>query len=183
MNEETDTPRSDRAALVATHHERGLIDVVDLEFAEKLERELTAAKDEATKHISLYHQTCMKLETALFGKESDTWSWVVERLKSEIADYRRENNDLKNKISEMAEMGLDQMDKERSLKRVLAECKANLVSPKQSAARYDALRKLTVREYTEISFRNLRGENFDKLVDELIENRQKSLTKHALQAL
>ena len=44
MNEETDTPRSDRAALVATHHERGLIDVVDLEFAEALELELNESK-------------------------------------------------------------------------------------------------------------------------------------------
>ena len=34
--------------------------------------------------------------------------------------------------------------------------------------RYEALRKLTPRKFSELHVRNLRGENFDEMVDKLV---------------
>ena len=34
--------------------------------------------------------------------------------------------------------------------------------------RYEALRRLTPRQFSELNARNLKGENFDRMVDELI---------------
>lgn len=46
LDDESDTPRTDDAAFVACNYKRGLVDVVDLDFSEQLERELNEAKAE-----------------------------------------------------------------------------------------------------------------------------------------
>ena len=46
---------------------------------EKLEKDLSEVRKDAVKHIALYHQTCMKLETALFGTESESYAQVKKQ--------------------------------------------------------------------------------------------------------
>jgi hypothetical protein len=41
----------------------------------------------------------------------------------------------------------------------------------EAAARYEALRLLNVRQFVELKERNLSGENFDTMVDELVKAR------------
>ncbi len=44
------------------------------------------------------------------------------------------------------------------------------------AVRYESLRKLNFRQFKELKDRNLRGENFDKMVDELVMAKEKIIT-------
>jgi hypothetical protein len=78
----SDTPRTDKATRMAFTSEY----MVEIEEAQKLERELAEVKKEnerlnavADEHITRYHETCLKLETALFGTEGDSFAQVAKQ--------------------------------------------------------------------------------------------------------
>ena len=65
--------------------------------------ELDDVRNDGAKHISLYHQKCMELETALFGKESDALPQENERLKRELAAATKQRDALADALQECKE--------------------------------------------------------------------------------
>ena len=84
----SDTPRTDSAI----RNSGGQWSYVLRDTCEQLERELAEAQKEnvklnavADEHITRYHETCLKLETALFGTEGDSFAQVAKQ-RDELAE-------------------------------------------------------------------------------------------------
>jgi hypothetical protein len=84
----SDTPRTKAATRMAFTSEY----MVEIEEAQKMERELAEVKKEnemlnaiADEHITRYHETCFRLETALFGTEGDSFAQVAKQ-RDELAE-------------------------------------------------------------------------------------------------